>query len=479
MKNLPVLHPYLFAILPALIIFADNSTEIPAGQIIIPFIVIISLTWLTWKALDCLIKEKKASALVAMLFMVAVFTFGTMYDFIRSLVVWNNGKYYEMGFTAIIFSLFVFYCYMVIKFKRSVKIQTINTALTCLGAFLILFNIAQTGIYQWNKPKEIQNSGFKNPPPASPVLPDIYYIILDQYAGVNEMKDVFNYDSGGFAARLEKKGFYVARDSKIKLCITDLSLATSLNMKLPDLTNINPNLENVDNVVASKFGLFNVRDKFIYKLIRDNEVIKLLKSKGYKYINFGSWFYPTSHNKRADLNFNCYGFFIKQEFTHTLVKNSIARILFINKDYFRKGVLYEFDELAKMPEIPGPKFVFAHVICPHLPFVFGPNGEKVDSKKAYVPDIKQYTNQHIYVTKLTEKLVNEIISKSKTPPVIVIQSDHGSRFHPGYVQDIFNAIYLPGGGKKYLYSTIAPQNTFRIIFNRYFGTKYPLLSDKV
>ena len=44
---------------------------------------------------------------------------------------------------------------------------------------------------------------------------------------------------------------------------------------------------------------------------------------------------------------------------------------------------------------------------------------------------------------------------------------------------IFNAYYLPNGGNELLYDTITPVNTFRVIFNFYFGMDYSMLSDDV
>ena len=43
---------------------------------------------------------------------------------------------------------------------------------------------------------------------------------------------------------------------------------------------------------------------------------------------------------------------------------------------------------------------------------------------------------------------------------------------------IFNAYYLPEGGNENLYETITPVNTFRVVFNTYFGGRYELLPDK-
>jgi hypothetical protein len=43
--------------------------------------------------------------------------------------------------------------------------------------------------------------------------------------------------------------------------------------------------------------------------------------------------------------------------------------------------------------------------------------------------------------------------------------------------DIFNAYYFPDGGAGDLYPTITPVNSFRLMFNGYFGGEYPLLPD--
>jgi hypothetical protein len=43
--------------------------------------------------------------------------------------------------------------------------------------------------------------------------------------------------------------------------------------------------------------------------------------------------------------------------------------------------------------------------------------------------------------------------------------------------EILNAYYLPGVDPNLLYNTISPVNTFRIIFNQYFGAHYDLLPD--
>ncbi|MBN1546201.1 MAG: hypothetical protein JW902_06035, partial [Syntrophaceae bacterium] len=43
---------------------------------------------------------------------------------------------------------------------------------------------------------------------------------------------------------------------------------------------------------------------------------------------------------------------------------------------------------------------------------------------------------------------------------------------------ILNCYYMPYDGSHNLYKEITPVNTFRVIFNHYFGTNYKILEDK-
>ena len=43
---------------------------------------------------------------------------------------------------------------------------------------------------------------------------------------------------------------------------------------------------------------------------------------------------------------------------------------------------------------------------------------------------------------------------------------------------IFNAYLFPGVDKSVFYSSITPVNSFRLLFNSYFGTDYDILEDR-
>jgi hypothetical protein len=103
-------------------------------------------------------------------------------------------------------------------------------------------------------------------------------------------------------------------------------------------------------------------------------------------------------------------------------------------------------------------------------------------------DVENYRRQLVFVNKKTRETIDDILSNSSKPTIIVLQADHG----PGSTLDwenpdetflkermsILNAYYLPDSDCKQLYDGITPVNTFRLIFNQCFHADYELLKDE-
>jgi len=188
-------------------------------------------------------------------------------------------------------------------------------------------------------------------------------------------------------------------------------------------------------------------------------------------------------------------------------------------ELIRKSVLFSLDSILKIDEVSNknyngtkyilnylkkdinrkdsPKFVYAHIMCPHDPYVFDRNGKYVSQKISRpregpyaIPNNtvnKAYLDQYIYMTNELKNLVNERINiktDRKNNSVFVIESDHGPRPHHYYLRDrknafnVFNAVYFPDGDYKYMYDGIPPINTLRVILNKYFGEDYKMLQDR-
>ncbi|MCK5686845.1 hypothetical protein KAJ27_22090 [bacterium] len=170
-----------------------------------------------------------------------------------------------------------------------------------------------------------------------------------------------------------------------------------------------------------------------------------------------------------------------------------------NKDsanMWYQGNKYFFSYINNFPltvnKTDEPAFLFAHIPCPHLPFVFDRDGNFLENPTNYWEHksldkklIKSlYLEQYIYVTKRTINIVNEIFKISKKEPVILLMSDHGPRRISAGIDDaiqhrrVLNAVYFPDGDYTDLYDNIAPVNTLRVVLNKYFGEKFKMLEDR-
>ena len=104
-----------------------------------------------------------------------------------------------------------------------------------------------------------------------------------------------------------------------------------------------------------------------------------------------------------------------------------------------------------------------------------------------------YVEQVIFLNRQMLALVDDILQKSHTPPIIIIQGDHGSahirkkvRTADGRIKlrlpeerlAILNAILVPEQYRHRLYPSISPVNNFRLILSEQFGEPLPLLEDR-
>jgi hypothetical protein len=468
-----VVHPFLFALLPALMVFSYNSAGIGIRQTIFPVVIVCAITFILWTALGLLVKDISLSALLLSPAIFGIFSYGMFYDYIKGGIEWNVTHGLILTGSSIIFLLlYGIYARWLLKSKNNMKKDALHTLCAMVGMSLVIYNLCQIGYAKWEERKKWADDKSIISFPEGTLRPDIYFIVLDQYASFEEIKKVHNYDNSDFAEYLSRLGFYLPSNSRSIYDITHLSLATSLNMEPAGLEENRSQLGSFSAFLMSSLGEDTCRDWNAFKMIRNNRVVRILKANGYKYVHLGGgWFYYTRYNRWADVDINYFGFHPKNEFVCLLLDASIARIpmIVINRGTTRGCIEKELDALSQVPEITGPKFVFAHVICPHPPFVFGQNGEKVSGGS--------YKDQYAFVTKKARIFIDNILSKSKTPPIIVLQSDHGSKAAPQYSHHIFNAVYLPDHRTGIISDTLSSQNMFRVIFNEYFGGKYPLLQD--
>ncbi|HEV8564148.1 MAG TPA: sulfatase-like hydrolase/transferase [Actinomycetota bacterium] len=319
--------------------------------------------------------------------------------------------------------------------------------------------------------------------------PDIYYVIFDRYASQETLTEQYGFDDADALGFLEQRGFYVARDSLANYPKTTHSLASSLNMTFLD-------------DLARRMGADSGNWDPLYGMLRGFDVATGLQELGYRYYHLGSWWAPTSTDPDADvtMEFRSQSEF-SAVFSRTTAWPTLADRVGIDQtaDFERteyERALFQFEALERIPDDSDPTFTFAHFTLPHPPYVFDVEGNYVTRAQAdrIGPDAG-YVQQVQYTNARMQELVDTLLAGADDP-IIIIQSDEGphpealERDEDGYdwteapLEDlqrklrILNAYYLPDGGENGLYSTITPVNTFRLIFNEYFGADLPLLPDR-
>ncbi len=148
--------------------------------------------------------------------------------------------------------------------------------------------------------------------------------------------------------------------------------------------------------------------------------------------------------------------------------------------------LFQMQTLPKLAEQPGPKFVYSHLLIPHFPYIFKPDGELQTDPGFFLTDVqplnnhyqaKGYTDQIQFLNNRIPDIIKSIITNSEQTPIIIIQADHGLDMGNRFA--ILNAYYFPNQiGYQDLYPTISPVNSFRVVLNNFFGKDYPLLPDQ-
>jgi hypothetical protein len=155
----------------------------------------------------------------------------------------------------------------------------------------------------------------------------------------------------------------------------------------------------------------------------------------------------------------------------------------------RERILFDIEHLAQMPGVPGPKFVFVHIMSPHPPYVFTADGGVIGDQTVFTlagdgtpPGLNStwgYVNQVGFLNPRILEALKAVIENSPVKPIIIVQGDHGApEISKEDRMKILNAYYFPDGGDKAIYESISPINSFRVMFDQYFGAHLPLLEDR-
>jgi hypothetical protein len=334
-------------------------------------------------------------------------------------------------------------------------------------------------------------------------LPHIYYIVFDEYARADILGEFYDYDNSPFVEALQSRGFYVAASGRSNYLSTAYSLNTTLNLVY---------FHELPTQVFRK-ARFNLQTNYVSEFLRE---------QGYRIVVFDSGS-EASNEQYADV-------FVSPEpteetesvlnpFEQLLLRTTMGLLLYrrgspgttpeeandvlsasvnLELSVGRERIRHALTHLPDYASKEDPHFLFAHIMLPHIPFLYGPDGEEL--KYHENPDLywfemppedgaKYYTYQIDYLNREILNTIDAILTESDRPVVIILQSDHGIGAYLDWDAPtaqgvdvrsaILDAVYFSDRQYDSLYPTMTSVNTFRITLNHWFGTQYPLLPDRV
>ncbi len=462
---------------PVLALAAVNLNQIRLGVIIRPLILSIVGAWLVWSVLTLFLKSWQRSALLTALLILLFFSYGHVYWTLREISPSIGRGRYLVPLWGVLAGLSIFWAT-----RKALPLARITLVLNLAAGFLTLISLTQIGRFHWLQSRVqpqivLTNAPFDGAGQGS--WPDIYYIILDSYGRSDTLQAVYDIDNTFFLRGLSEMGFYVAPCSQSNYAQTQFAIASTLNMDYLEKLGVEPNND--------------ANDALLVTLSRQSLVRRILEANGYRVVSFASGFiwseWPNadwylSPPLRGHLS-EFEALLLRSSFGLALADAGIVRMNVESATVFRERTVYALEMLPKVAALEGPKFVFVHIIAPHPPFVFGPKGEVRDSgsqtlESHYTSEQYRqgYREQVEFISASMIAVLQQVISASSQPPIIILQGDHGPGFSSWRDRmKILNAYFFPSGARG-LYSSISPVNSFRLVFNAYFQADYPLLHDR-
>jgi Sulfatase len=314
--------------------------------------------------------------------------------------------------------------------------------------------------------------------------PDVYFLLFDEYASSLALKEQYNYDNSPLDSFLIKQGFHINQQSSSNYNLTVFSMASVLNMSYIE------GLKDPGRIISQDYTN-------AYQLIRDNKVIGLFSGEGYEIKNY-SIFDLAGQPTRAWQSFLP----LKTRLltartlaerlarhTNSLLVRYLGIKYFVVQEYmkyysgneaFLKRVASEADQKSSRP-----RFLYAHFIMPHFPYLFDAAGHRRSDRQIYEERNSNppaaYLNYLPYTNKRLEDLVLHI-RQSDPNAVILLCGDHGFREwtttqSPHFQFQNLNAVYFPDHDYSRWDAKVSFVNQFRIVANQLFRTDYPLLKD--
>jgi len=481
--------PLLVAAYPILFLYGHNAANLEPSSLVMPLGLSI-LAAAGAYGLFYLFQRKAVAASVsaslsAVVFLIFYYFYGTIYNL---LVSPDKLPVYHFVLLPVVIFV-VFYAGFFISKIKAAPAAGVQNILLLFALVLVAYNVVFI-----IAPVELQRAHVKQDP--SPVLsaakpptaipaktaakqsdvnqkyPDIYFFIFDEYERLDVMQSYFHDpDVDQYEAFLKQNHFYLFTGSQVPTINTQTEMSSRLNLQQYNM---------------------NSDVKVTLAAINNNKVMQVVKSYGYTTAALDMAFPHIVADYMVNYDPSQVAGMAVDEFRQTFLGDTMFNAFLgyfqdtaMSEAKQRDLIFYTLNQATNLSSLKSPKFVYAHVLLPHMPFIFDKDGNLLPPQDNY--DWHYYMGQHQYTTKVMENLITKLLANAdpSNPPVIIVQSDHGARnmirrtkdniLMDGYLENYsidnayknFDAMYLPGMDQSTLNPAMPPIDTMILVLNHY------------
>jgi hypothetical protein len=474
--------PFYVLLFPVFFIlhgYSDNFRFVSAGSALLLCLGYVVAAILMTTLFYFLYKDLSKAALLVFFILAFDFFFGSLLDFFRE--VFPNSFIAKYSVLVPAFLVLLVFLFFIIKKRKT--LSGVNFYLNTLLVLLIVIDAVMLISQIFSNSSRSGTNAIEFTACDSCSKPDVYVIVLDEYAGLQETKDILAYNNQPFLDSLGTREFKTINNSQSNYSYTAYSTASFLNMEY---------LDSNKSKSVKKGGY-----KYAINKIENNRFVNFFLSRGYRFFNCSPFTIArqSSHIEGSFVPTNTklitVGTFLNR-FEKDVMLSAAEKF---NMEWYLRRVMYvtlnDNNELYALTKktadtSEGPKLVYTHLLMPHYPYYYNEAGQlrsfealrksSLDNNEDYLAYLK-YTNGRVV------ELVDYLLSHSARSPVIVLASDHGYRQYKNQTdQNYFFtnllSVHLPGKNYNLFTDSLDNVNFLRLLLNSQFGQKLPLLEHK-
>lgn len=451
----------------------------------------LAITAIIAFAVKLLLKDPSKSTILAFAVLTSFFLFGAVKDFLASFPFTHPLSGYRVLLPAIFSGLLLLF--LVLKYKET----SWKLIARYLNTLLCIFLVYELSILTYNLFSRDNDPDFgdKNhslvaeyPDRPRASKPDIFWIVMDEYSASAILKQKWNYINP-LDSILKNKKFFVTDSATSPYNFTHYSMNAMLDMMY---------LHGLPNDSIVRFQHMVLGDKSVYR----NNVVDFLQRNGYAIKNYTMFdmenmpahpfirFHSEPHRlisentlyarAKKDIGWNFTNLFASDK----RVEDSIQLREAFQKIASERNELIQlyYRHIQESATSKAPNFFMLQMMLTHEPFLYNADGSihpkaSFTHADAYIPSVE-------YANKVLTKLFDHIFNSYRDRDFIIIfLSDHGFKFDESdpYFEEscrIPFAVYSSDQNYEGWRRNLAGVNIFRVLFNKYFNTTFPVLESR-